>query len=134
MMNIENKSAKNLDIVWEKTWYLQGEATKDHLLFCDASTADNNLPRAPETINAVIPRLLFGTVVFWNYYAPPESISGNNTLKRFIFPLELLSTYPASGLFNEPLPDGDNGVLLTIKVDDREITEKMWISVKREIQ
>ncbi|MBF0530717.1 MAG: hypothetical protein HQK55_15920 [Deltaproteobacteria bacterium] len=132
IMNLENKTDKSMEIIWEKTWYIQNGETRYNFIFSDASSAEPEKPKPYSIIFATTPMMVDQDSVYWNYYVPPESLPAKTTIKRFIFPITLVSMNQTLGLLNDPLPEGDNGVLLTIKTNEKDVTQKMFISVKKE--
>lgn len=131
ILNIENKTDTAIDLIWEKTWYLQNGELNKNLLFADASSAEGPKPTPPGIIYGSTLSYSDAETIYWSYYVPPETIPAKSAWKKFVFPIALVELRPFFGLISLPLPDGDNGVLMTLKIADREVIEKMVITVKR---
>ncbi|MEW6267247.1 MAG: hypothetical protein AB1641_29590 [Thermodesulfobacteriota bacterium] len=131
VLTVENKTDKSIELVWEKTFYQLGGQNKGNFLFADASSADRNQPRPPDSIFASVRIHIDDDSIHYTYYVPPEKIPARSTWKKFVFPLELVRSVPPLGLLNDPLPSGDNGVYLTLKIDDQELNKTMVLKVNR---
>jgi hypothetical protein len=100
---LENKTDKDLEIDWDRTFYLsQGEETGG-FIFEGIILQDKNLRK------------------------PSEIVVAHGVLSKRIFPEALLST--DMGRRHRNVGPGDHGVLLTVKVDGREIREKLNLTL-----
>ncbi|MBW1696243.1 MAG: hypothetical protein JRH18_03360 [Deltaproteobacteria bacterium] len=111
---VRNKSDRNLVIDWVKTRYIyEGKITGG---FAFKGLAADNINRPPAV-----------------------TVSAGETFERMIWPVKLIgferlrsSNVKAgeSGLNLGLLPAGENGILLVVSVDDKEIREKIMLNIE----
>jgi hypothetical protein len=104
---IKNKTDKTLKLDWNKTYYLV-----------------NDQPYGRFYYKGVF---LMGRKDF----RPPSLILPNGNFLKDIYPNDLLK-FHGSWWFEE-LPEGENGVYLTVMIGEMEINEKMVVNIKREL-
>ena len=106
LLYIHNKSPEDLDVVWENTFYIYNGKKEGGFLFRGMRSGDK--------------------------LDTPSIISGSMFSKE-IFPAKLaeFSTLAMSTIYN-PMQPGENGILLTVKVGEKKITETLTLNVSQE--
>jgi len=109
-LTVENKTAKNIEIVWDKTLFVTNGATSGRFMFEGVVYKERNNSRAND-------------IVF-----------GNTTLNKLILPNNLVAYLGGRsiGWFHHLMPQGENGIYITLKVDDKEIGEKVLVNIRKE--
>lgn len=108
MLVIRNKTNKNLELNWNKTLYITGGQTSGGLMYDGVVYKDRNNPR------------------------PPDIVFPNGSLSKFVLPsnrVEFMSASYANGWYHNNMPQGENGVFLTMVVDGKEISEKLTVVI-----
>jgi len=104
-LTIHNKTSKDLEVDWNKSFYIYDGETQGGFLFPGMRAGDRNKPK------------------------PPDIISYYSSLTKEIFPGNLSQFSQIAGAtVYEPMKAGENGVHLTIKVEGKEITEKLTLN------
>lgn len=105
LLYVHNKSPDDIDIDWENTFYIYNGKKEGGFLFENMRSGDK--------------------------IDTPSIISGNMFSKK-IFPKKLaeFSTIAMSTIYN-PMEPGENGVLLAVKVDGKEITETLTLNISQ---
>jgi hypothetical protein len=116
LLSITNKTDKNLEIDWNKTRYILRGRSYGVFVFKGIN---------PEDIkNATI---------------APDVISAGKTFSRVISPYKLLARAPIrdrgktaseAGIHPGILPNGENGILLVVRQNGKEIVEKMMVIIE----
>jgi hypothetical protein len=105
LLRVENKTLKDLELDWNKTLFIENGKTNGGFMFEGIVYKDRNNPK------------------------PPDIIFGNSIFEKVIFPNNLVfflsDMRPRWG--HTPFHLGENGVYLTIKVDGREINQKLSV-------
>ena len=108
-LKIRNKTAKDLEVDWNKTFYIQDGSRNGVFMFEGIPYAKRKDPKPPDII-------------------PPSS-----TFSKEIFPSNLAYfSSLAKAWVHEAMKPGENGTHLTVKVDGKEITEKLTLHFSRE--
>jgi len=102
-LSIENKTDSDIELVWDKTYYLSGGKTSGGFMFEGVVYKDRNNSKPSD-------------IVF-----PKES------LQKTIWPNILVAFYRQ--WYNQQMPDGENGAYVTLKINDKEIREKMTVNL-----
>ena len=104
-IKIKNKTAVDIELDWNKTLYIENNQTKGGFMFnkCIAYKGTNNSK-------------------------PPDIIFPGSTLRKRVWPNALVSYH--HGWRNDDIPPGQNGIYLTIKVQDKEVKEKLLLYMK----
>lgn len=117
-LGVTNKTDKNLEIDWNKTRYVHNGRTRGVFVFKGIK---------PEDIR--------------NLTIPPDIIPARGTFSKEISPFELLARAPLreknseKSIYPGLLPTGENGILLVVRLNGKEIIEKMTLNIEeREIQ
>ncbi|WP_028601761.1 hypothetical protein [Ottowia thiooxydans] len=108
MLTIKNKTAKNLEVNWNKTLYVFGAQASGGFMFEGVVYKDRNSPKSSD-------------VIF-----------GNGHLIKLIYPNDLVKYYGGRYVArwdHEDMPFGENGIFLTVNVDGKEVTEKIVTSI-----
>jgi hypothetical protein len=105
-LTIHNKSPDNLEVVWANTFHIHNDKKTGGFIFEGMRSGDR--------------------------LETPAIISGS-LFSKDIFPVKLaqFSTLAMSTV-HEPMESGENGVLLSVKVDGKEITEKITLNFSQE--
>ena len=106
VLMIENKTEKDIELIWDKTYYLNNDATSGGFMFEGIVYKDRNNPK------------------------PPDVIFPKTKLIKTIWPNNLVSF--SNGWYNSPMPDGDNGIYVTLNVNGKETREKLTVKLFRE--
>jgi len=102
---IKNKTSVDIELDWNKTLYIERNQTKGGFMFDGVVYKDRNNPK------------------------PPDIIFSGAELRKNIWPNALVSF---SGRWDHnPMPAGQNGVYLTIKIKDKEVQEKIVLDISR---
>ena len=106
LLYIHNKSPEDLDVVWENTFYIYNGKKEGGFLLRGMRSGDK--------------------------LDTPSIVSGSMFSKE-IFPAKLaeFSTLAMSTIYN-PMQPGENGILLSVKVGGKEITETLTLNVFQE--
>jgi len=106
LLYIHNKSPEDLDVVWENTFYIYNGKKEGGFLLRGMRSGDK--------------------------LDTPSIVSGSMFSKE-IFPAKLaeFSTLAMSTIYN-PMQPGENGILLSVKVGGKEITETLTLNVSQE--
>jgi len=106
MLYIHNKSTEDLEVDWDNTFYIFDGKKKGGFIFRNMRSGDK--PKTP-------------------------SIIAGSMFSKEIFPGKLaeFSTIAMSTIHN-PMQPGENGVLLSVKVDGKQITETLILDISLE--
>ncbi len=102
-LTIENKTDKDIDLIWDRTYYLQGGQTTGGFLFEGVIYRDRNESKPPDI---VFPKQKFVKIVYPNILAEFDKRWHHNVL-----------------------PNGENGIYLSLKVEKEEIREKLTVNI-----
>ena len=114
---IENKTARDLKIDWNRTRYLCDGKSYGPVVFSDID---------PASIKTSI---------------PPAIIPASGTFSKEVFPLKLVAFAPVRkdildgegrGLFPGPLPKGENTVDLAVYAGDRLLRQRITVNIEQE--
>jgi hypothetical protein len=107
VLTVHNKTSKEIKIDWEKTQYLQNEKASGGFLF--AEMREGGMKKEF------------------------ESIASYSTVSKEIFPgsLGYYSAIAKSTVYN-PMPPGENGVLLVVRVNGTEVEERLNLKILQE--
>jgi hypothetical protein len=108
-VEVTNKSSENIEIIWPKTSYIDG------------SNSTNGV-------------FMSGQEVYWEDKEKPINptiIFPRTKATKTVFPAVLASWHWRRGWDHNWLPLGLNGILLTVKVGDKEISRQMTINVEK---
>lgn len=115
-ITITNKTDQDLEIDWNKTRYIHNNSNRGGLLFDGI---------APEDIK--------------NLTIPSDIVPPGGTLLKEISPVQLVALAPLrersvakndSGFSPGIIPAGENGIRLVVRQNDKEIREKMTLTIK----
>ncbi len=111
---ITNKTDKNLEVDWNSTRYIHNSKTHGVFVFKGIK---------PEDIK-------YSAV-------PPDIISPRGSFSKVISPYRLLARAPLRdrsvsepGIHPGILPDGENGIVLFVRQNGKEIVEKMMVTIE----
>jgi hypothetical protein len=110
---VTNKTSKDLVIDWKKTDYLYNDRKSGLFTFKGLT---------PETI----------------HNPPPDVVAAGQIFSKEIWPIKLLTWAPLMerteveerGFGRGIIPEGKNGISVVIKVDGKEITETIAVTIK----
>ena len=100
---IENKTDKDIDLIWDRTYYLQNGQTNGGFLFEGVIIRDRNLSK------------------------PPDIIFPQKTFRKTIYP-NVLASFDKYWYY-DTLPNGENGIYLSLKSQNVEIREKLTVNI-----
>ena len=115
-LTVSNKTDKTIEIDWNKTRYIHNGQTRDGFVFKGIK---------PEDVK--------------NSTITPDTILAGGIFSREIMPYKLLARAPLSdrgkgmsqsGIQPGILPNGENGILLIIRQNGKEIIEKMTLNIE----
>lgn len=112
ILSVQNKSKKDIVINWDKTLYIVNNQTSGGFMFDGILYKDRNNPKSPD-------------IVF----------SGSR-LEKTIYPnnlVEFVSTKYYSDWVNNHMPEGENGVYLTLSIDGKDVNEKLIVKLSKNI-
>jgi len=105
-LKIQNNSNKDLEINWNKTYFIQGGQTRGTFMFEGILFIDRNNPKSPDIVFA------------------------NGNYEKTIYPNNYVKFSQGSWLhYGTGL--GKQGVYLTVNVDGKEIKQKIMIDIKQ---
>ncbi len=110
-LNLTNNTDKDIEIDWNRTLYLVHNQTHGGFMFEGIVYRDRNNPK------------------------PPDIVFAHSILRKKIWPNNLVyfSTSSRSGdWYHESMPEGENGVYLSVIIDGKEIKEKQTINLSVE--
>lgn len=109
-LTIENKTNKNIEIDWNKTLYILNGRTSGGFMFEGIVFRDRNNPK------------------------PPDIVFANKSFTKTIYPNNLVSftSGRGGGWEHDGMPSGENGVYLTVKIGNEEISEKITLYISKD--
>ena len=102
-ISIENKSQNDIEIVWDKTYYIEDNRTLGGFMFEGIVYKDRANPKPPD--------IIFPATRFF---------------KR-LYPNNLVYFY--QGWYNKYIPEGNNGIYLTMNIKGKEVREKLMLKI-----
>jgi len=105
ILNIKNKTDKDLEVDWNKTYYIKNGQSKGTFMFEGIIFRDRNQPKAPDVVFA------------------------NSEFSKLIFPNNYVH-YDKYGWTHWGTGTGKQGVYLTINVDGKAVKQRIIIDVK----
>lgn len=96
---IENKTKDDIDLIWDRTFFIHNGQTNGGFMFEGIIYADRNNSK------------------------PPDVIFAENTYTKTIYPNNLVSNY--KGWYHNEFTEGEYGVYITLMVKGKEIREKL---------
>ncbi|AGW13782.1 hypothetical protein [Megalodesulfovibrio gigas] len=102
-IKIQNKTSRDIEILWDKTYYIHGGQTQGTFMFDGIMYLKKNDSK------------------------PNDVVFANSVLDKVIYP-SALATFNRRWS-NHSLPGGDNGIYITVVDGDMEIKEKIVIFV-----
>jgi len=109
LLTVKNKTAKDLELDWNRTLFIQNNETKGGFMFEGVVYSKRDEPK------------------------PPDIIFANSTFNKSIYPNIRVYYLRGSGFGNGELV-GDVGAYLVIKAGDKEVNEKLVTKITKEIQ
>lgn len=110
MLNIVNRTNEDLELIWDKTLYVKNGHTSGGFMFEGIVYKDRNNPK------------------------PADIIFANEEFVKVIWPTNLVyfdTRKYGGGWKHANFPIGENGIYLTIKANNRELHEKLTVSITR---
>jgi hypothetical protein len=107
-LTIENKKDSDIDLVWDKTYFIYNGQTNGGFMFEGIVFKDRNNPKSNDVIFA------------------------KNKFQKTIWPNNLVSFDTTIGWYHYPMNMGDNGIYITLIVNGKEIREKLLINMSFE--
>lgn len=108
-LTVKNKSGQNIELLWNKTLYI------------DPSGGTNGM-------------FTFGTEHYYedkDFKYPSTIIFSNSAIQRTLYPVAN-RYFARSGWYWTKISPGTNGLLLTVLIDGKEISEKMTFNLVSE--
>jgi predicted small lipoprotein YifL len=105
VLSIVSKTDKNIEVNWNKTLYISGGQTSGGFMFEGIVYKDRNNQK------------------------PPDVVFGNGTLTKTIWPNNLVNYVSGQygGWVHVTMPQGDNGAYVTLSIDGKEISERLFV-------
>jgi len=100
---IENKTDKDIELVWDRTYYLYNGQTSGGFMFEGVVYRDRNDPK------------------------PPDILFPKKTFQKTIYPNIYATFY--KGWSYSVLPNGENGIYLSLKSQNGEMREKLTLNI-----
>ena len=104
LLNVKNKTDKELTIDWDRSFYIRGGATNGGIDYMDRCHVDKKEP------GIIFPGGSFTTYIFPEFFLVEEW----------------------RGCDHEYLPVGDHGVMLSVTCEEKEFREKMNVRIRPE--
>lgn len=106
ILKVTNKTAKDIEINWNKTAYIRGGQTSGGFMFDGIVYND----RAAQK--------------------PPDVVFANGSMEKAIWPNNLIDFLGSRyGWHHSPMPEGENGVYLSVVADGKEINQKITVRI-----
>jgi len=107
---IKNKTDKNIEINWNKTFFIDEGQTNGGFMFEGIVFKDRNNQK------------------------PPNIIFGKGKFQKSIYPNVLVYYEPGQflGWHHEKMQPGEKGIFLTLSIADQEISEKIILNISSE--
>jgi hypothetical protein len=106
ILTIENKTDNDIDLIWDRTYYLNDGKTSGGFMFEGIVYKDRNNPKPPDI---VFPHIKFQKTIMPNIL------------------VEFASR--GSGWVANAMPDGENGIYVTLIVNGKEVREKLTVNI-----
>ena len=108
-LTVTNKTDKNLELDWNKTFYIRHGQKTGGFMFEGVTYKDRHNARSPDII-------------------PP-----GDELSARVWPNDLVCYVIGKngGWQKKPMPMGENGVCLTVKIEDKEVSEELSVSLSK---
>lgn len=109
IIDIENKTNQEIEIIWDKSYYIYNGQTNGRFILPGMRYVDRNLPQANDL---VLPKSKY---------------------IKDIYPSNLVdySRHISSGFYSKHLPAGRQGVYLTLRIGNQIFKEKLLIDIRR---
>jgi len=110
-LEVQNKTLQPLEIDWNNTRYLFNQAPSGRFAF--EGITEKNINNPPSDV------------------VPPQG-----TLEKVISPVNLIAWRRGPGFINQPafsagpVPAGQNGILLVVRQNGKELREKMTVTIQ----
>lgn len=104
-LSITNKTDKNIEVNWIKTLYIQGGKSSGGFVLSGVDYKDRNNPR------------------------PTEIIIGKGKYTNRIDPEKWAVFKNGTWIHYKEMPEGENGILLCVVVEGKEILEKLTVNL-----
>ena len=107
ILKVTNKTAKDIEINWNKTAYIRGGQTSGGFMFDGVVYRDRAAPK------------------------PPDVVFANGSMEKAIWPNNLIDFLGSrsGGWHHWPMPEGENGVYLSVVADGKEINQKITVRI-----
>jgi len=107
-LTIKNKTDKDIELEWDRTYYLQSGQTNGGFMFEGIIERDRNNPKPPDIIMA---QTIFSKTIYPNF-------------------LTVYRVTPAGTIIwrHDSFTNGENGIYLSLKVKGKEIREKLTVN------
>jgi len=105
-LTIENKTNNDIDVIWDRTYYLNEGKTSGGFMNEGIVYKDRNNPRSPDV---VFPKIKFQKTIMPN----------------------ILVYFSAGKIawYHDQMPDGENGIYITLIVNGKEVREKLVVNL-----
>ena len=107
-LTIDNKTDSDIELIWDKTNFIYNGQTNGGFMFEGIVFKDRNNPKQPDVIFA------------------------RNRFQKTIWPNNLVRFDTTIGWYQAGMDMGDNGIYLTLKVNGKEVKEKLIINMSKE--
>jgi hypothetical protein len=106
ILTIENKTDNDIDLIWDRTYYLNEGKTSGGFMFEGIIYRDRNNPKPPDV---VFPKIKFQKTIMPN----------------------ILAAFSARGVgwYYNAMPNGENGIYVTLIVNGKEVREKLTVDI-----
>jgi len=106
ILTIENKTDKDIDLIWDRTYYLNDGKTSGGFMYEGIVYRDRSNPKPPDI---VFPKIKFQKTIM------------PNILVEF--------SARGAGWYANAMPDGENGIYITLIVNGKEVREKLVVNL-----
>ena len=109
ILEIVNKMDKNIEVNWNKIFYISGGQTSGGFMFEGIVYKDRNDPKSPD-------------IVF-----------GNSTFRKTIWPNNLVdfTSGKYGGWRHDSMPVGENGAYISLIIDGKEVNERLFVRLSK---
>lgn len=107
ILKVTNKTTGDIEINWNKTAYIRDGQTSGGFMFDGVVYRDRAAPK------------------------PPDVVFAGGSMEKAIWPNNLVDFLGAryGGWHHSPMPEGENGVYLSVVADGREINQKITVRI-----
>jgi hypothetical protein len=106
-LHVTNDTDKDISIIWQKTFYAMSGSTNGWFFFLHDRFAEASNPK------------------------PPDIVFKKSEFVKWIYPVKLVHYDCKDGWWEEIMPEGENGIYLTVQSYGQEINTKITVDLEK---